>query len=47
MGFLIFLPEDQKLKIILSDGNNLNLCERFLEIILKIRRSELMKPQGG
>ena len=41
-----YLSEEQKFKTILSDGNNVKQCESFLQTILKIRRSELMKTQG-
>ena len=41
-----YISEEQKFKTILSDGNNVKQCARFLITILEIRRSELMKPQG-
>ena len=41
-----YISEEQKFKAILSDGYNVKQCASFLKTILKIRRSELMKPQG-
>ena len=38
-----YLPEDQKFKVILNDGNNIKQCASFFKTILEITRSELMK----
>ena len=41
-----YLSEEEKFKIILSDGNNIKQCASLLKSILEIGRSELMKLQG-
>ena len=41
----LFLQEERKLEIILSGGNNVKQCASSPKTILKIWRSELMKPQ--
>ena len=37
-----YLPEDQKCKVILGDGNNAKQCASFLKTILDIRRFVLI-----